>query len=95
MSDDYRANMKTLIAMVQKDHANKPVYLIVSPMLGGAQRESQKIILGSLTGNGVQLVDLGKIETEDGLGCDWHPNKITNQRMGDLLVTRLKADLGW
>lgn len=95
VSDDYRANMKTLIAMVQQDYAHKPVYLIVSPMLGGAQRESQKIILGSLTGKGVQLVDLGKIEPQDGLGCDWHPNKITNQRMGDALVARLKADLNW
>ncbi len=95
VGDEYRANMKQLIAMVQQDHANAPVYLIVSPMLGGAQRASQKIILGSLVGKGVQVIDLGKIETEDGLGCDWHPNIITNQRMGDVLVARLKADLGW
>lgn len=95
VSDDYRANMKTLITMVQTDFANKPVYLIISPMLGGAQRESQKIILGSLVSSGVKVVDLGKIESADGLGCDWHPNKITNQRMGKTLVQHLKTDLNW
>lgn len=95
VSDDYRAGMKTLIGMVQADYANKPVYLILSPMLGGVQRESQKTILGSLVSPNVKVIDLGKIEPTDGLGCDWHPNKTTNQRMGKALVQQLTTDLKW
>lgn len=95
VTDEYRTAMKTLITMVQTDYGNKPVYLIVSPMLNGATRDAQKTVLGSLASAHVQVLDLGKIEPEDGLGCDWHPNKITNQRMGKALERRLKNDLKW
>lgn len=95
VSDDYRANMKQLITMVQTDYANKPVYLIISPMLGSAQREAQKIILDSLVSSGVKVLDIGKIESADGFGCDWHPNKITHQRMGKVLEQQLRTDLKW
>lgn len=95
VTDEYRAAMKKLIALVHRDYGNKPVYLIISPMLNGAVRDSQKTVLGSLASANVKIVDLGKIETEDGLGCDWHPNKVTNQRMGKALEQQLKTDLKW
>jgi lysophospholipase L1-like esterase len=95
VTDEYRTAMKTLITMVQTDYGDKPVYLIISPMLNGAARDSQKTILGSLVSTNVKVLDLGKMEPEDGLGCDWHPNKITNQRMGKALEQQLKTDLKW
>jgi hypothetical protein len=30
-----------------------------------------------------------------GTGCDWHPNSSEHQRMAELLVTELRAELGW
>lgn len=95
VSDDYRLGMQALIRKVQADYPQVPVYLIASAMLGGDARAAQVAVLSSLAGDGVTLLDLGKIESADGLGCDYHPNLITQTRMGESLQARLLADLGW
>ncbi len=91
----YSAAMTKLIDGVQRDYRNAPIYLTVSPMLTGDVRQAQKADLQSLVEEGVQLLDMGKIEPDDGYGCDYHPNVKTNLRMGEALAKQLRQDLGW
>lgn len=91
----YRAAMEKMIAGVQSDYPKVPVYLTLSPMLTGEARELQKADLQSLEAENVQLLDMGKIEQEDGYGCDYHPNVKTNLRLADVLTHQLRQDLGW
>ena len=93
--EPYTSAMQKLIAMQQQAYPGKPIYLIVSPMLGGDARASQIQVLQSLTGKNIQLLDLGKIEAADGFGCDYHPNVITHTRLAQLLSQKLKQDLDW
>lgn len=95
VGDEYRQEMVKLIERVQTDYAGKPVYLILSPMLYGAGRNLQQEVLSTLANDQIKLLDLGKLEPGDGLGCDYHPNTVTNNRMADALETRLKTDLNW
>ena len=95
VSDEYREAMASLIAMVQNDHPQKPVYLMLSPMLSGDPRSAQAEIFSTLTQQGVYLLDAGKIEPQDGLGCDYPPNLTTQTRLADALSQRLASDLGW
>lgn len=94
-SDDYRLGMARLIDRVQNDYPQKPVYLIVSPMLSSEARSAQASVLNSLTSTHVKVLDLGAMQTSDGFGCDYHPNLVTQTRLGQQLRDRLSADLGW
>lgn len=91
----YRDAMVSLLETLRGDYPWAPVYLIVSPMLTGPSRERQKTALDTFAGESVTVLDLGKIETSDGVGCDYHPNTKTQSRMADTLVEYLKVDLGW
>lgn len=91
----YKAAMDKLVAGVQQDYPEAPIYLTVSPMLTGEARKLQKADLQSLVEEGIQLLDMGKIEPEDGYGCDYHPNEKTNLRLADVLAKKLRQDLGW
>ncbi len=93
--EPYRAAMAQLIAKVQQDYPGKPIYLIVSPMLGGDTRASEKQVLESLASDQVHVLDLGKIEASEGYGCDYHPNLRTHARLAKQLATALHQDLGW
>ena len=92
---NYRLAMHKLINRVQSDFPGKPVYLIVSPMITGTARDSQKKVLASLAGNNVSVLDLGQTEPGEGYGCDYHPDIATHARMSDALVKQLKRDLHW
>ncbi|UTF61564.1 SGNH/GDSL hydrolase family protein [Gilvimarinus sp. DA14] len=92
----YPQAMAKMLADVRSDYAGVPVYFILSPMLGREARTLQADYLNELASDkDVAVLDLGRIQPEDGYGCDWHPNEITNRRMADKLVARLREDLGW
>lgn len=95
VTDDYRLGMKALIERVQNDYPEKPIYLILSPMMSGAARDDQAQVFTSLAEENIRVLDLGKIEAEDGLGCDYHPNQVTQTRLGKALEAQLKSDLQW
>ena len=95
VTNEYRLGMKKLVEKVRADYPGKPLYLIVSPMLGGEARQSQISEMQTLQTPSIRVVDLGKIEASDGYGCDYHPNSITNKRMGEELIRRIRKDLHW
>lgn len=95
VGDEYRQEMNNLISRIKQDYSDKRIYLIISPMLYGVARDSQQSVLKSFVSAQIKLLDLGKIEAADGYGCDYHPNKITNNRMAKMLENQLKMDLKW
>jgi hypothetical protein len=55
-------------------------------------------VVASRRADGDDAIDTIEFATQmasDGLGCDYHPNEVTNERMATTLVARLRADLGW
>lgn len=94
-SREYKAHMQKLIKTLREDYPNQPMYLIVSPMLSGDARASQHKHLISLQTENIQVLDLGRIEQGDGLGCHYHPNIITQQKLAKKLTTQLQLDLDW
>lgn len=95
VTDEYQLSMISLVDRIQRDYPGKPIYLIVSPMLSGEARADQKARLTALEERNVHVLDLGKIEQEDGYGCDYHPNVTTQKRSAQLLINRLRTDLHW
>jgi lysophospholipase L1-like esterase len=78
------------------------VYLANSPMLDSTQQATLAGYLQTLItereGLGDQRIKLLPFATQlasDGIGCDWHPNLVTHQKMADLLVAAIREDLGW
>jgi lysophospholipase L1-like esterase len=94
-TENYRLAMANLIAKVKSDYNSKPIYLIVSPMLINKVHEAQKQELDKLSSHKVKVIDLGVNDGSEGYGCDYHPNNITNARLGVTLEKILKADLHW
>ena len=43
----------------------------------------------------VRFLDFEKQWMEDGIGADWHPNVVTEGKMGERLAEAMKKDLGW
>lgn len=95
VTDDYRLAMENLIAKVQSDYNNKPIYLIVSPMLTNKIHDAQKAVLTTLIKDSIKVIDLGVSDGSEGFGCDYHPNSITHARLGKALEKILKTDLSW
>ena len=90
-----RAAMGEFVSQVQTDYPERPIYLMVSPMLTGDARAAQQADLEAIASGQVKVIDLGKIEPDDGYGCDYHPNVVTQKRLADALVKALKSDLEW
>lgn len=95
VTDDYRLALTKLIAKVQSDYADKPIYLIVSPMLTNKVHEAQKQVLTSLARDKIKVLDLGESTGAEGFGCDYHPNSTTHARLGKVLEKNLKTELNW
>jgi len=91
----YRAAMAQLVAQLQTDYPERPLYLMLSPMLSGEARAAQRADLQAIASDDVKVMDLGQITADDGYGCDYHPNQVTQKRMAEALVQKLKNDLGW
>lgn len=78
-------------------------YCAVGPMLSGDTYNAAKAHLENVIAaraadgdDNVGLIEFSPIDqATEGIGCDYHPNVATNERMADTLVARLRADLGW
>ncbi|MES2935131.1 MAG: SGNH/GDSL hydrolase family protein [Pseudomonadota bacterium] len=91
----YRKAMDNLLGRLAEEYPASAIYLIVSPMLQGRQREAHRTVLESLTSVRIRLIDLGKMEKVDGFGCDGHPTPATQARLAKALVRELTRDFAW
>lgn len=89
-------------AFVQKIRGRYPaaqILVALSPMLEGANRTTcrgylQKIVTDSNDAK-VSFVEFAQQNASDGLGCDYHPNLVTNQKMALVLESKIRAVTGW
>ncbi len=98
-------------AFLQVIRARNPgawIVLALSPMLsdafpaGALARSSARTRLTALVAAAhargdtrVDFVELDEQQEADGLGCNYHPGKLTQMKMAATLVTRIRALTGW
>jgi hypothetical protein len=83
-------------------YPNALIYLATSPMLGDPDHTTQRTRLqavidrrGTQGDSRLKLLEFATQNSADGLGCDWHPNLVTHQKMATAMTAALRADLGW
>jgi lysophospholipase L1-like esterase len=74
----------------------------VGPLLNGADlTAARSAIDGAVRARNqagdaqVKTFELAPTNAADGYGCDWHPSLKTHQVMSQVLIARLRAELGW
>jgi hypothetical protein len=92
----------TFVTDMRGRYPDAMLYLATSPMLGDSDQGVQKAHLQSvisqrqaLGDSKLKLLEFATQDQADGLGCDWHPNLITHQKMALVMTAAIKSDLGW
>jgi lysophospholipase L1-like esterase len=97
-TDTYAA----FLATVRAAHPASAIVLATSPMLSTPNHELHRARLvaamemrAAAGDTNLSLLDIPAQDEADGLGCGFHPSKITQQKMATMLVAHLKQTLGW
>jgi len=92
----------TFLTKLRATHPKAHIVAATSPMLSEPSRtESRAYMAGAIAAraaagdSNLSLLDIDEQIEADGLGCDYHPNKTTQQKMAARLVAHLKARMGW
>ena len=87
---------------LRQKYADTFFVLTIGPMLDGdnltAIRGHIQNVIKTRAGEGdsrMSYLEFPVQNQSDGLGCDWHPNAVTNAKMATLLTAELKTRLGW
>jgi lysophospholipase L1-like esterase len=98
----FRTAHVTFAASLRERYPNARIYLAVGPMLGGGEYTAALAYLEATVAarnaagdDAVDTIEFGTQTASDGYGCDYHPSETTHARMAGVLVSRLRADLGW
>lgn len=97
------AAYETFLTDLRGRYPDARFYLAVGPMLSGESYDAAKAHLENVMAaraadgdDNLALLEFSPIDqASEGLGCDYHPTIVTNERMAATLVARLRADLGW
>lgn len=99
--DAYRAFVLKIRAKFPKSH----IYLATGSMMSDNWPPNQKSlstlkdylesIVNTVHDPLIHRIDFAIQDEKDGIGSDWHPNGVTQYRMGLHLAEALKKDLGW
>jgi lysophospholipase L1-like esterase len=94
-TDAYRA----FLLHVRSKYPDALILCTCGPLLYGAELDLVRgYISAAVAATGdddITTFDIPSQSASDGLGCDYHPNVTTHQKMADLLVAKLEAELGW
>lgn len=74
---------------VQAAYPKATLYAVITPTGSPAHKAAMRTYLASAR---ARLVELSEVPDSDGRGCVGHPSALTQQRMADELVARLRAD---
>src|SRR5262249_20738501 len=98
----YEQAYEKLIQQVRSHYPNAFIVCATGSMLSGDPLTKQKAYVNeavhTMNQNGdarVSYADLGLQDANDGLGCDWHPSLVTQQKMATRLTAAIKAVTGW
>ena len=87
---------------IRSQYPNAHIYCALGPMLSGSNLTSARdyitTVVNQLNAAGDTRVRFIEFPTQDGslgYGEDWHPSAAQHAAMANLLVNRIKTDLGW
>jgi lysophospholipase L1-like esterase len=100
--DGFSTAFDGFVRMLRGRHAGAWLVVALSPMLSeparAAARRRLRAVVDAARARGDRRIDFLEFDEqreEDGLGCDYHPGRVTHQKMAVQLVARLRALTGW
>jgi len=98
---NYITAMTSFVKQVRGHYAKAEIFLVLGPMLSGTSLDqARKYLSGIATSfasggvTHVNFVELDQQKTGE-IGCDYHPNTVTHQKMATKLTAAIKAKMGW
>ncbi len=98
----YQSAYLAFLVTIRTAHPNAQIVVSSSPMLGSTARTKQQTYLQNVIAaramagdTRLSFLDLDEQSPADGLGCDSHPSKVTQQKMAARLVAHVKTLTGW
>lgn len=95
----------SFLKKVRKNYPSAYIYLVTGSMMsdswpvGAKHLSTLKSWLDSIQSDmgdsKIKRLDFPVQQESDGIGSSWHPNAVTQAKMGRLLAVALKGDLGW
>lgn len=96
---DFVTRYTAFVKKVRSHYPAAPIVIALSPMLEEPNRTTCRGYLQTIVADSndakVSFVEFAQQKTSDGLGCDYHPNLVTNQKMAVVLEAKLRAVTGW
>ena len=91
---DFEGAYAKLLADVRAVHADATIFCVTWAHWG-AKHEAWVTNAMAQAGD-AKLRHVGfSIDPADGLGCDQHTNLVTNAKLGEVLTSALRSELGW
>ena len=101
----WKGGYSTFLKKVRKNYPSAYIYLVTGSMMsdswpsGAKHLSTLKSWLDSIQtemgDSKIKRLDFPVQQESDGIGSSWHPNAVTQAKMGRLLAVALKGDLGW
>ena len=100
--DPFRDTYVTLLETIRNEYPHTYIIGIIAPLLSGSDLTTignhikDAVAVRNAAGDtNVEFFGNIPAQSTDKFACQYHPNVAENQLMADLLVTEIKAKLGW
>ena len=101
----WKGGYSAFVKKVRKNYPSAYIYLVTGSMMsdswpvGAKHLSTLKSWLDSIQKDSgdpkIKRLDFPVQQESDGIGSSWHPNAVTQAKMGRLLAVAIKGDLGW
>jgi lysophospholipase L1-like esterase len=98
----FRDTYQTFLQTIRAHYPHTHIVCIIAPLLSGGELSTiqghiKAAVDARVAAGDTKVSFFSQIppQTSDKWACQYHPNAAENQLMADLLVTELKAKLGW
>lgn len=101
----WKAGYSAFVKKVRRNYPSALIYLATGSMMSDTWPPKEKhlstlkgwldSIQAELGDSKVKRLDFSPQQESDGIGSSWHPNAVTQAKMGRLFAVALKGDLGW
>ncbi|MEO7096247.1 MAG: SGNH/GDSL hydrolase family protein [Polyangiales bacterium] len=97
----YTTALTSFVKQVRGHYAKAEIFLALGPMLSGGNLDKARTYItgvqSSLTAAGdthLSFVEFDQQKTGE-IGCDYHPNLVTHQKMATKLTAAIKSKMAW
>lgn len=98
----FQSTYVTFLTALRSTHPNAHIVVATSPMLSGANRTWLRAYLDAAVAerfaageSRLTLLDIDEQDSDDGLGCQYHPSTTTQERMAEKLASHVRPLMGW